>query len=423
MARIRTIKPELLEDEKTARLSNTDWRLFVSLILLADDYGNMRGNPELLWGQSMWGSETSRDEVAAALVRLEELDLVSTYSVRGQSYLSVVGWAKHQKIDKPGKPHVPGPDDPEKAEERVWSTYFVRLGDDGPIKIGKSIDVPARIAKLQTSAPSPLNVLKVVTRNIETECHRRFHHLRSHGEWFAPAEELLAFISAEPVANHSRIVPVGLAPDRDRDRDRDPDREGTTTGKGQGATPPSDPAGVWTAHDWRSAYGRTWVVTKNNGVGTLGGGEEAARATGDLTDQLAALPVSERLAAQAKSGEMFAEYMADGSPGLAKARWPWKWFVSRFDSLRFPKPVVVAQPARESFETIRARESAERAARSRASSERAIAQTAETHTTCAEHLYGKREDRKCNPKCPRWEGGIASDPIRHLAESKAVAHG
>ena len=40
--RIRTIKPELLDDAVTAGLSDMAFRLFVSSIVLADDYGRLR---------------------------------------------------------------------------------------------------------------------------------------------------------------------------------------------------------------------------------------------------------------------------------------------------------------------------------------------------------------------------------------------
>jgi len=46
--RIRCIKPELLEDERTAGLSHEAFRLFIGLILLSDDEGNGPGSFELI---------------------------------------------------------------------------------------------------------------------------------------------------------------------------------------------------------------------------------------------------------------------------------------------------------------------------------------------------------------------------------------
>lgn len=115
MARIRSIKPELLEDEKTALLTHFEWRLFVSMLLLADDYGNLRANPKQIEGTALWGVLNPGD-IQAALSTLQEAGLISLYVVRGQAYAHFTGWSKHQKVDKPGKPLCPGPDQGDPAE-------------------------------------------------------------------------------------------------------------------------------------------------------------------------------------------------------------------------------------------------------------------------------------------------------------------
>jgi hypothetical protein len=108
--RIRSIKPEILEDEKTAGLCHVEWRLFVSLWLISDDYGNLRGDPDYVRGQCLWATRETRETVANALEGLASVSLVSRYAVRGQSYLHIAGWDKHQKVDKPGKARMPGPE-------------------------------------------------------------------------------------------------------------------------------------------------------------------------------------------------------------------------------------------------------------------------------------------------------------------------
>jgi hypothetical protein len=108
VARIRSIKPELLEDEKTASLSHLEWRLFVSLLLVADDYGNFRAAPGRLRGVALWAHDDA--DVDGALTAIHRLGLVVLYEVDGQAYGHVSGWDKHQKVDHPGKPSCPGPD-------------------------------------------------------------------------------------------------------------------------------------------------------------------------------------------------------------------------------------------------------------------------------------------------------------------------
>jgi hypothetical protein len=109
--RIRTLKPEILDDSKCAALSHLEYRLFVGSILIADDHGNLRGDPDYIRGQIVWGSRESRETVASALETLARVSLLVPYTVRGQLYLHVAGWAKHQKVDKPSKPRMPGPDE------------------------------------------------------------------------------------------------------------------------------------------------------------------------------------------------------------------------------------------------------------------------------------------------------------------------
>lgn len=107
--RIRSIKPEILEDTKTASLTHLEYRVFVGSWLLADDHGNLRGDPDYVRGQIVWASRESRESVAKALETLARVSLLNKYVVRGQVYFHVAGWEKHQRVDKPGKPRMPLP--------------------------------------------------------------------------------------------------------------------------------------------------------------------------------------------------------------------------------------------------------------------------------------------------------------------------
>jgi hypothetical protein len=108
--RIRTLKPEILEDEKTAGLSDAGFRLFTSLVLLSDDWGNMRGDVRWLEGQ-VWWAHAERPNVLKLLIELSNAQLIVAYGVRGGTYLHLRGWEKHQRIDNRGKNRVPKPTD------------------------------------------------------------------------------------------------------------------------------------------------------------------------------------------------------------------------------------------------------------------------------------------------------------------------
>lgn len=110
--RIRSLKPEILSDERTAKLSDAAWRLFVSTFVLADDPGNLRAHGQLLVSE-VWWARPERDaiDIRAILEELERAELITFYRVRGQAYAHINGWYKHQKIDRPGPALVPGPPD------------------------------------------------------------------------------------------------------------------------------------------------------------------------------------------------------------------------------------------------------------------------------------------------------------------------
>lgn len=105
-SRIRTLKPEILEDEKTAGLSDAAYRLFISLIVLSDDWGNVRGDIRWLEGQ-VWWAHSSKPNILTLLVELDRACLINAYGVRGGTYLHLSGWEKHQRIDNRSKNRVP----------------------------------------------------------------------------------------------------------------------------------------------------------------------------------------------------------------------------------------------------------------------------------------------------------------------------
>lgn len=77
--------------------------------------------------------------------------------------------------------------------------YFIQGELTGLIKIGKTESNPAdRMRSFQTGSPDRLLLLKSIcypkVQNYEKEVHDRFAHLRIHGEWFRPDDDLLLFI-------------------------------------------------------------------------------------------------------------------------------------------------------------------------------------------------------------------------------------
>jgi hypothetical protein len=104
--RIRTIKPELLEDAVTAGLSDAAFRLFIGVILLSDDYGCFRAEPAFLSGQIWWKS-VATVPIESAITELTSL--IEWYVVKGQRYGHIRNWEKHQKVSHRGKRRIPPP--------------------------------------------------------------------------------------------------------------------------------------------------------------------------------------------------------------------------------------------------------------------------------------------------------------------------
>lgn len=111
--RIRTIKPEVLDDELAASLSDEAWRMWVSLWVLADDFGNVRLGAKYL-SANVW-QDTSRDPTAG-LTELVSKGFLAPYAVNSQRYGAIRSWAKHQRVDNAGKSRVPGPNE----EDGTW---------------------------------------------------------------------------------------------------------------------------------------------------------------------------------------------------------------------------------------------------------------------------------------------------------------
>jgi hypothetical protein len=71
--------------------------------------------------------------------------------------------------------------------DSVECVYLIGNSANTLVKIGRSIDVQARLAKLQTMSPVKLTLLWQTLGGAELEkaLHRRFDSRRAHGEWFS----------------------------------------------------------------------------------------------------------------------------------------------------------------------------------------------------------------------------------------------
>jgi hypothetical protein len=87
------------------------------------------------------------------------------------------------------------------SRPKSCTVYFFQIGEDGPIKIGRTVcDPMKRLSGIQANTPHEVRLLAIIANvghAFEAELHERFSHLHIRGEWFEPSGELLGFIASD----------------------------------------------------------------------------------------------------------------------------------------------------------------------------------------------------------------------------------
>nr|WSX75870.1 hypothetical protein OH826_19645 [Streptomyces sp. NBC_00899] len=177
MARIRTIKPEAWDSEDLASVPVTAMLTFFGLLTLADDAGRFRAHPAIIHGR-LWAlrPEHTPVHVAADLEQLAAAGLICQYTgCDGRTYLHIVTWAKHQKIDRatPSRlPACPGHDSPAKHGcggcgqttcTRPYRTPAPAAASPAP---GGAADAPPAPVAPAPAAPAPSESADAAPKNI-----------------------------------------------------------------------------------------------------------------------------------------------------------------------------------------------------------------------------------------------------------------
>lgn len=112
----RIIKESISTSDKIAALSDFEFRLWVSLITLADDVGRGDARPAIIKGRAFPLRErlTTKD-IDDALHGLAAKGCVSLYTVGGRPYFWFPTWNEHQRI-RDCKPKYPGPEEADKED-------------------------------------------------------------------------------------------------------------------------------------------------------------------------------------------------------------------------------------------------------------------------------------------------------------------
>lgn len=187
MARIRTIKPEFPHSESMGRVSREARLLFIQLWTLADDSGRLRGNSRILASLLYPYDDDAKDCIDDWLADLENEDCIARYVVDGSTYLEILHWTEHQRIDKPTASKLPAFED----GSRILANPREPSNGEGkgpvPVKEGKGASARAKPKKRASQLPSNFEVTEdmrawaaekhgLVNGQIEAETERFCNH-------------------------------------------------------------------------------------------------------------------------------------------------------------------------------------------------------------------------------------------------------
>lgn len=185
-------------------------------VRIDQEFDNLTTPPlkrELLFSSGEHFLRITPFEPDARYARFSYANLVTGIDTRTERPLNLL-WARKivERLGFPtdcdcelAKPIGPRKDKPQKYVPHDFPGVYFLQGPSGPIKIGVARwSIGSRMAEIQFMCPDRLELIGCIRgagQKDEKALHRKFSHLRLHGEWFEPARELLNFIATE--AHHA----------------------------------------------------------------------------------------------------------------------------------------------------------------------------------------------------------------------------
>jgi hypothetical protein len=123
MPRIRTVKPEMWQDEALGAVSVHARLLFVGLITQADDDGRLRGAPSLIGGSVFPYDGFQARKIDGWLDELTERSLIVRYEWGDQRFIWIKNWSRHQRINRKTDSVLPPPPTHQHLSERLGSAH------------------------------------------------------------------------------------------------------------------------------------------------------------------------------------------------------------------------------------------------------------------------------------------------------------
>ena len=106
----RLTHPRIGRSRKVTALTDFEYRVWDTYKWAADDFGVMPKSAAKLRGENdALRDQHTEEEVAAALQRLIDVDLIVEFDHQGAPFVCSLTWNEHQKIEYPRQTHLPVP--------------------------------------------------------------------------------------------------------------------------------------------------------------------------------------------------------------------------------------------------------------------------------------------------------------------------
>lgn len=109
--RIRSLKPELWQDERVGRLSRDARLLLIGLVTMADDEGRLRALPATILGHVFPYDQDAPRKLTGWLHEISESGVILCYEHDDLPYVAFRHWARHQRINRATPSPLPAPPD------------------------------------------------------------------------------------------------------------------------------------------------------------------------------------------------------------------------------------------------------------------------------------------------------------------------
>ncbi|MHB8573571.1 MAG: hypothetical protein ACYDAY_11570 [Candidatus Dormibacteria bacterium] len=109
MSRIRTHKPEMWSSEDFLSLDAHGRLIFQYLIDNSDDDGRLKASVRHLRMTALNGLDVDEAAVGAQMAEMQRRRMIDCYTVDGATYVALVNWSTHQKVDHKKPSTLPHP--------------------------------------------------------------------------------------------------------------------------------------------------------------------------------------------------------------------------------------------------------------------------------------------------------------------------